>query len=111
LHTLLLQVVLTRQAGVAKILEGLRFPVSTDKRPESGDLPLAYVSAPLATVLPPDAVIIESTEISGTDAFEEVVSVDEMARLKDPLRETLLELVKKHAETLLPPQGGGQAAG
>jgi hypothetical protein len=110
LHTLLLQLVLTRQAGVAKILEGLRFPVSTGKRPEFGELPLLFVSSSISTVLPPDGVIIESTEISGTDAFEEVVSVDEIVRQKDPLRELLLEVVKKHAESLLP-QGGGLPAG
>jgi hypothetical protein len=34
-----------------------------------------------------------------------------MVRLKDPLRETLLELVKKHAEALLPAQGAGQPLG
>jgi hypothetical protein len=56
-------------------------------------------------------VIIESTEISGMDAFEEVVTVEDIAGMKDPQRELLLELVKKHAEKLLPPQGGGQAAG
>jgi hypothetical protein len=111
LHTLLLQVVLTRQAGVGKILEALHFPVSTGKRPEFGELPLTYIASSISTVRPPDEVIIESTEISGTDAFEEVVTVEDIVGLKDPLRELLLELVKKHAEKLLPLQAGGQAAG
>jgi hypothetical protein len=111
LHTLLLQVVLARQAGVGKILEALHFPVSTGKRPEFGELPLTYVTSSVTTVLPPDDVIIESTEISGMDAFEEVVSVDDIVGLRDPLREQLLELVRKHAEALLPPKGEGQPSG
>jgi hypothetical protein len=111
LHTLMLQVALARQAGVGKILEALHFPVSTGKRPEFGELPWAYVASSISTVLPPDEVIIESTEISGMDAFEEVVNVDDIVGLKDPLCEPLLELVKKHAEKLLPAQGEGQPAG
>ena len=106
-HTLLLQVVLARQAGVTKILEALHFKISTDKRPEFGELPLTYVASEVSTMLPPDAVVIESTEIAGMDVFEEVVNMDDIVRLSDRLRGQLLELVKKHAEGLLPAQGGG----
>jgi hypothetical protein len=105
LHTLLLQAVLARQTGVVKVLEALHFPLSTGKRPESGDLPLAFVASSVATVLPPDAVIIESTEISGTDAFEEVVSLDDVLRPHDRLHGQLLEIVKQHGAALLPQDG------
>jgi hypothetical protein len=69
------------------------------------------VTSTVSTVLPPDEVIIERTEISGMDAFEEVVTVEDIVGMKDPLRELLLEPVKKHAEKLLPPSGGGAARG
>jgi hypothetical protein len=111
LHTLLLQALLARQTGVVKILEALHFAISTGKRPESGDLPVAFVASSVATVLPPDAVIIESTEISGTDAFEEVVNLDDVLRPHDRLQEQLLEIVKKHGGALLPSQGGAQSQG
>ena len=48
----------------------------------------------------PDDVIIESTEVSGMDAFEEVVNVDDIAALRDPLRERLLEIVKASGAAL-----------
>jgi hypothetical protein len=102
LHTLVLHVVLGRQAGVAKVLEGLQFPVSSARRPEFGELPVACISSSIATVRPPDDVLIESTEISGTDAFEEVVNVEDIVQMRNPLRERLLELVKSHGEDLLP---------
>ncbi|MCI0465073.1 MAG: hypothetical protein L0Z62_49765 [Gemmataceae bacterium] len=103
LHTLLLQGVLARQAGVVKIFEGLQFPISTGKRPEFGELPLTYVASPVSTIRPPDAVIIESTELSGMDVFEEVVNLDDILRPTDRLREQLVEMVHKHGEGLLPP--------
>jgi hypothetical protein len=111
LHTLLLQGVLARQAGLGKVLQALRFPASPGKRPEFGELPLTFVTSSVSTVLPPDEVIIENTEISGMDAFEEVVTAEDIVGMKDPQRELLLELVKKHAEKLLPAQGAGQPAG
>jgi hypothetical protein len=48
-------------------------------------------------------VIIESTELSGSDAFEEVVSLDDVAKLRNPLKDQLEELVKAHGQAL--PQG------
>ena len=38
-------------------------------------------------------MIIENTEISGTDAFEELVNIEDVARLRDPLKERLTELI------------------
>ena len=56
----------------------------------------------VATERPSDAVIIESAEVTGMDAFEEVVKVEDIERLRDPLRERLLEMVAQHAPDLVP---------
>jgi len=48
----------------------------------------------ISTRLPADELVIESTELSGTDAFEEIANIDDIAALRDPLRERLLEAVK-----------------
>ena len=93
---------ISRQPGLNKIFEALHFPLSTGKLPEFADLPITYQSSALTTVRPPDNVIIESTEISGTDAFEEVVNIDDIVKLRDPLRDRLIDLVKSHAPDLLP---------
>jgi hypothetical protein len=42
--------------------------------------------------------LIESTEVSGTDAFEEVVDVQAIRDMKDPFREKLLAAVAAAGE-------------
>lgn len=102
LHTLMLHVVLGRAAGVKQILEALHFPVSTGRLPGFGELPITFITSEVTTLRPPDEVIIESTEISGMDAFEEVVNLDDIVRMGDPLKRRLLDLVKSHGDDLLP---------
>jgi hypothetical protein len=47
-------------------------------------------------------VIIESAELSGMDAFEEVVSIDDLARMRDPMKERLLALAREHVPDAVP---------
>ena len=44
----------------------------------------------------PDEVVLQTAELTGVDAFEEVVNVDDIARIGDPFKEKLLELVNTH---------------
>jgi len=80
-------------------LEGRHYHISTAKLRGYGELPFTCLTASVPTVRPPDDVIIQNTEISGMDAFEEVVNPDELAALKDPFRERLMELVKAQGPT------------
>jgi hypothetical protein len=102
LHALMIQGVVSRQAGMGKILEALRFPLAVGKIPGAGDLPFVFATAAVPTVLPPDNVIIESTEISGTDTFEEVVNLEALTALKDPFKDKLIELAQQHGEKITP---------
>lgn len=100
LHYMVLHVVMLKQSGVTDILDALHFPVTSGTEADFGQLPLTYISSSISTVRPPDSVIIESTEISGMDVFEEVVSLEDIARLRDPLKQRLLELVQSYGEEL-----------
>jgi hypothetical protein len=100
LSYLILHVVTKNQPGIPRMLEGLHFPVSTVKVPEFGELPVTRISVALSTERPSDAVVLESVGITGMDAFEEVVNVDELSRLQDPFKNRLLEIVKEHAPEL-----------
>jgi hypothetical protein len=104
LHYCVLHVVVSRQSGLMQILNALRFPVVSEHLPEYGELPLTCVRCAIGTVLPPDDVIVESTEISGRDVFEEVVKPSEISILPDPYRDRLIELVKSHGEHFLTAQ-------
>jgi hypothetical protein len=101
LHYLMIHIVTTRQPGLLQMLEALRYPIVTRRLPEYGDLPLTCIHCALSTVLPPDDVIIESTEISGRDVFEEIIKPEEIPALRDNYKERLIELVKNHGEYLL----------
>jgi hypothetical protein len=100
LHFLVLQIVIARQPGIKKVFDALHLPLSIGKLPEFGELPVAFLSCPISTVRPPDNVIIESTELSGTDAFEEVVSLEDVAKLRNPFKDQLEEVIKAHGQNL-----------
>lgn len=93
---LLLHAVTTHQRGLTQIFEALRLPISTAKTPEFGDLPLTRIGIGISTFRPSDRVVLESAELTGIDAFEEVVTVDDIGNLPDPLKERLTETARQH---------------
>ena len=101
LHFLLVEHVFTRQAGIREMLDALRFPVVVERRPEFGNLPITCVTTAVSTYRPDDEVIIETTEISGSEEFEEFVKVSDVSGMKDALREKLMELVRTQGPELL----------
>jgi len=98
LHYTALRVALASHPGLPRLFEGLRFPVSSGRMPEFGELPLTYISSRVSSIRPPDELIIESTEISGQNAFEEIVNLDDVRNLEDPIHTQLLELARSHGE-------------
>ena len=101
LHALVLDTILARQPGLLAVFEALRFPVVTEKLPGLGELPVTCISSSVRTVRPPDDVLIESTEISGLNAFEEVVNAEDIVKMQDPFRERLLDVIKANAPEAL----------
>ena len=95
LHYLMMNSVVTKQPGLGRILEGLHFLLSVEYSTEFGDVPLTYISSSISTVRPPDAVLLESSEVSGMNAFEEIVQLEDVPKLRDDLKEQLLELATR----------------
>ena len=93
-HHLLLHVVLEKKTGLRGLLDALHFPVKTETIPEFGELPLMVVTSAVKTERPPDDVILESTDLSGVDASEEIVRVTNVAGMVDASRARLLEIVE-----------------
>ena len=100
LHYVALQLLTERRPGPVPLMEALRFPVSSAPQPELGGIPFVFVSALLPSVRPPDLLILQTTQISGTATFEEVVDAERIAELKDPIREEVLSLMSEHAADL-----------
>ena len=61
---------------------------------------MTCISAPIFTVRPPDEIIIETTELTGSDNFEEVIDLEALASLQDPMKDALVELARAHGERL-----------
>ena len=93
---LFLQQVLLHQSGLVHILEALHFPITVTKTPEFGDLPVARIGPSISTERPPDAVVVESADLTGIDSFEEIVNAEDIATLRDPLKERLIEIARQH---------------
>lgn len=101
LHYLVLHMILSKSQGMASLFEALRFPVSTGRTRDLGELPVTFISCPIATIRPSDEVVVQSTELSGKPAFEEVVDLKGIATLSDPIKGKLLELVRSTDNALL----------
>lgn len=96
LHHLVMHYVLARESGVSRILNALRFRVSSEPSAELGGLPVSYITSPISSALPTDDLLIQSTELSGSPVFEEVVQQGDISQLTDPFRERLQVLVEKY---------------
>jgi hypothetical protein len=92
LHAAMLRVVISRQPGITRLFDALRFPLTIGKLADFGELPVVTVGSPVSTVLPADEAIVESTEMSGRDVFEEVVDSDGLRGMEDPVRMRLIEV-------------------
>jgi hypothetical protein len=101
LSYLLMHVVTTNSHGLMQAFEALHFPITTHTDPEFPNLPITRISSGITTTRPSDAVIIQSAELTGMDAFEEVVKVEDLSGLRDPLKERLLEIARQQAPELV----------
>jgi hypothetical protein len=101
LSYLALHLVTTYEPALMQLFGALHLPITTTRLPQFGELPITRIGIPIATMRPSDAVVIESAELTGMDAFEEVVRVEEIAQLADPLKERLLEIARQQAPELV----------
>src|SRR5262249_54056711 len=98
---LVLHLVTTQDKAVMQIFESLHFPITTAKSPQFGELPITHIGLPVRTTRPSDAVVIESAELTGIDAFEEVVNLDDVKAMGDPLKERLLDIARQQTPELV----------
>jgi hypothetical protein len=101
LAVLTLHIVLNEQPGLKLVFEALRFPLTTGHLADCGALPFTRVGLAVSTSRPSDDVLVQSAELTGVDAFEEVVDVDDIAKLADPLKHTIMSLAQEHAPLLV----------
>ena len=98
---LLMHVVTTNSPGLLHVFESLHFPITTTTLPEFGPLPITRIGIPISTSRPGDDVILQVADLTGMDAFEEVIQVADLSRLDDPLKTRLVNLAREQAPGLV----------
>jgi len=96
LRACLMSELFSKIPALADLLEGLRYKIEVRKLPQLGDLPLVTISAPFRTFRPADKLVAMASGLAGGDSFAEVLDVDSVHNLSDPLRDEAIELVQRH---------------
>ena len=92
-NALVMQLMLARNPGLVDLFNDLRFELRTDHFPETGKLPFASVVSCIPSFRPSDELILAATEFSGVPAFIELVDLQAVETMRDPL--------KQHIEALM----------
>ncbi len=93
INTVTLWLLMSKEAGLKQILADLRYPVSEDTSSVSGDLPFIVISSSIQSFIPQDDLIQTVTQLSGKPVFEELVDLESVDSITDPLAEKLKALV------------------
>ncbi len=75
--------------ALTQLLQDLRYEVEIRKMTDLGGLPVVVLKAPLETFLPTDDFIEQVTQLSGVPAFQEIIDLEAVHNISDPLKEAL----------------------
>jgi len=67
--------------------------VVIQKLEDLGGLPVVILKAPIESFLPSDDFILKITQLSGIPAFQEIIDLDAVEKMPDPLRKTLQQAI------------------
>jgi hypothetical protein len=93
-NTLVLQLVLNRNAGLVQLFQDLRYDLKIENDPALKGLPVITITSCLQSFRPADDLIQAATAFSGVPAFIELIDLDSAHAPKDVLKEKIEELVK-----------------
>ena len=93
INHLTLVIFLNRFPALAQLLEDLRYVIEITELEDLGGLPVVTIKAPVESFLPPDEFILQVTQLSGIPAFQEIIGLEAIDQMADPLRDSLKRLV------------------
>ncbi|MCG8428044.1 MAG: hypothetical protein MI754_11860 [Chromatiales bacterium] len=96
IHYLIMAEIIATRLDLVSLLNDLRFSTSLITLDNFGDVPFVIMESDIKTFLPADDVVIEITEISGSDNFEELVDVRQLQNLTDNFLENVKEKLQKN---------------
>jgi hypothetical protein len=92
-NALACQIVFAHNPGVVQLLEDLRYDVRVEEAAGLGKLPLLTISSRMISFRPPDEQVLSAIRLSGVPAFIELVDVEAVHQLDDPLRRRMEEIL------------------
>jgi hypothetical protein len=96
LHACLMHELFRKFPSLGELLAGLRFKVEIRRSPQLGELPLVTVSAPFQTARPSDDLVVMAAGLAGGAKFTEVLDLDSVRTLSDPLRDETVKILRQH---------------
>jgi hypothetical protein len=93
-NALVMAALLAKFPGIPQLLSDLRYEIQTETLPALGDLPLMTIRACLPSFRPSDSLILAATRLSGVPAFIEIIDLDALPTLADPLKLRLEEMLR-----------------
>ena len=93
-NTLVLQLILKRNPGLAQLFHDLRYELKTETSPDLKGLPIVTVTSCLSSFRPADDLILAATAFSGVPTFIELLDLNSVRDPHDPLAEKLKALLQ-----------------
>jgi hypothetical protein len=93
-NALVMQALLARSSGLISIFTELRYDVFTQPHAGLNGLPLVVIQSQIPTFLPPDPLIAAATELSGINAFIELIEVEAVRQMADPFKQRISQLIE-----------------
>lgn len=85
---------LKRFPALRQLLEDLRYTVEVMHLADLGGLPVIILQAPVVSFLPPDDFINNVTMMSGIQEFKELVDLEALNNIPDPLQDVLKSAIE-----------------
>jgi len=92
INSLVMVTLLNKFPGIKSLFADLRFNVTVEKSPVSGELPYVVLNSPLPAFRPQDDIIQTVTQLSGLPMFEELVDLDDIDNLDDPFKAAVADV-------------------
>ena len=93
-NTLVMHAMLAKFPSIAQLLTDLRYGIQTEKSPALGDLPLVTIRSCLPSFRPADTLMLTAIRFSGVPAFIELIDIETLNTLQDPLKLRLEKILQ-----------------
>jgi len=94
INALVLQQVINKSTGIVSLMADLRYELKTTTSPDFKNLPLVTIRSAVPSFCPADDLILAAAAFSGIAAFIELIDVDGIEKVKDPVAARIEEILK-----------------